>query len=297
MAGKMHVEGAASAAPESSDAPQLMWARSDIEQRLGFNGARHTRVNNVLSLLMASFLTAAFYLVVSRLEGTYFREMFCERGPVPYFIVLFTMWCIAILLIKWSKLSLQRRALETAVLPDSPDFVLSPNTVNEVLANLHRIVDDPRHFLVLNRIQIALSNLRNLGRVTDVDEILRSQAEHDEAAMDTSYSLLRGFIWAIPVLGFIGTVLGLSDAIGAFGGMLGTVDDVSQITASLRNVTGGLAVAFETTLEALVAALAIQLFATFLRKSEEEFLDQAREYCQKHVVNRLRMTPFEQLVE
>jgi biopolymer transport protein ExbB/TolQ len=158
-------------------------------------------------------------------------------------------------------------------------------------------VDDPRHFLVLNRIQIALSNLRNLGRVTDVDEILRSQAEHDEAAMDTSYSLLRGFIWAIPVLGFIGTVLGLSDAIGAFGGMLGTVDDVSQITASLRDVTGGLAVAFETTLEALVAALAIQLFATFLRKSEEEFLDQAREYCHKHIVNRLRMTPFEQPAE
>ena len=34
--------------------------------------------------------------------------------------------------------------------------------------------------------------------------------------MDTSYLMLSGFVWAIPVLGFIGTVLGLSDAICDF---------------------------------------------------------------------------------
>jgi biopolymer transport protein ExbB/TolQ len=294
MARKMHVEDAANAAPKSSDAPQLMWAQSDIEQRLGFQGARHTGVNNVLSVLMAALFTAAFYLGMSRLEGAYIRVMFCERGAVPYFIVFFTMWSCVILFIKWRKLSLQRRALEISVLPDSSDFILSPTTVGEVLANLYRIADDPRHFVILNRIQIALSNLRNLGRVTDVDEILRSQAERDEMAMETTYSLLRGFVWAIPILGFIGTVLGLSAAVGGFGGMLGTVDDVSQISASLRQVTSGLSVSFETTLEALVAALGIQLAATFLQKSEEEFLDQAREYCLKHIVNRLRMTPFEQ---
>src|SRR5690606_19308079 len=115
----------------------------------------------------------------------------------------------------------------------------------------------------------------------------------DESTMETSYSLLVGFIWAIPVLGFIGTVLGLSEAIGGFGAVLGESHDISQIANSLRTVTGGLATAFETTLEALVAALAIQILFTFLRKSEEEFLDECAEYCQVHVVNRLRMTPFD----
>ena len=112
--------------------------------------------------------------------------------------------------------------------------------------------------------------------------------------METSYSLLRGFIWAIPVLGFIGTVLGLSQAIGGFGEVLGTNNDMSQITSSLKIVTSGLATAFETTLEALVAALAIQLLFTFLKKHEEEFLDDCAEYCHRHVVNRLRIMPYQQ---
>jgi biopolymer transport protein ExbB/TolQ len=283
-----------SATTKDDKAVPLSWSRSDIEQRLGFRGARHTRVNNLLSFLGAALATILFYAALSQLDGTYFAVMFRERGPTPYVIVFLSMWACVILIIKWRKLSLQRSALSVSILPDAHDFVLSPTTVDEVLANLFRIADDPKHFIVLNRIQVALSNLKNLGRVSDVDEILRSQAEHDESAMDTSYSVLRGFIWAIPVLGFIGTVLGLSEAIGAFGGVLGSSAEMEEVTGALRSVTGGLATAFETTLEALVAALAIQLVATFLRKSEEEFLDDSREYCHRNVVNRLRMTPFEQ---
>ena len=113
---------------------------------------------------------------------------------------------------------------------------------------MHERVDDPRQFVVFHRITTALSNLRNLGRVTDVGDILRSQAETDESAMETSYSLLQGFVWAIPVLGFIGTVEGLSVAIGGFGGVLASSSDFEQIKVALRGVTGGLSTAFETTL-------------------------------------------------
>ena len=275
----------------------LSWVGSDIEQKLGFRGARHTRVNSLFSFLVAIVCSVLFYVMVATLNGTYFAAMFRERGPTPYVIVLFFFWSCAILFVKWRKLAIQRKALGLSILPDQHEFVLSPATVDDVLSTVYRSVDDPRHFVVLNRVLVALSNLKNLGRVTDVDDMLRSQAEHDESAMETTYSLLRGFIWAIPVLGFVGTVLGLSAAIGSFGGVLGTSTDMSQISESLKGVTAGLATAFETTLEALVAALTIQLVLTFLRKSEEEFLDNCREYCHQNIVNRLRMTPFEQLPE
>jgi biopolymer transport protein ExbB/TolQ len=277
--------------------PPLSWARSDIEQKLGFRGAPRTGVNSLFSFLLAVIFTILFYVVVANVSDTYFAAMFTERGFVPYFVVFFSCWSGGILFIKWRKLILQQRALQVHFLPDQTDFVLSPATVGDVLSNLYQTVDDPKSFVVLNRVLVALSNLKNLGRVTDVEEILRSQAEHDEAAMETSYSLLRGFIWAIPVLGFIGTVVGLSQAIGSFGGVLGTAADMSQVASSLKNVTAGLATAFETTLEALCAALVIQLLLTFLLKAEEEYLDRCREYCQRYVVNRLRMTPFEPAAE
>ena len=112
--------------------------------------------------------------------------------------------------------------------------------------------------------------------------------------METSYALVRGFVWAIPVLGFVGTVLGLSQAIGGFGGVLAATDDVGQLAPALGEVTGGLSTAFDTTLKALVAALCIQLAMTFLKKSEEEFLDECSEYCNRNVVSRLKITPFEE---
>ena len=175
--------------------------------------------------------------------------------------------------------------------------MLSPATVDQVSHGILSCIEDPRQFVLFNRIMIALSNLRNLGRVTDVDDILRSQGEHDESGMETSYSLVRGFIWGIPVLGFIGTVLGLSQAVGGFGEVLGNSREISQLVESLKIVTGGLATAFETTLQALVAALIIQILLTFLKKGEEEFLDSCAEYCLSRIVNRLRLVPFEQEAE
>jgi len=271
---------------------ELDWTRRDIEQRL-FPGAggRYTRVNGFLSGLIGIVLAVAFYAVLTTtsLANTQFGLVFLDRGPTQHAVVVLFCWSLVILLFKCSKLRLQRRALDLRVLPDEPGFVISTSTVEQVLRRIHEIADDPRNFMVLNRVEVALSNLRNLGAVGDVEEILRSQASQDESQMETSYALIQGFVWAIPVLGFIGTVLGLSMAIGSFTAVLGTGQDVSAITGALGNVTAGLATAFDTTLVALVAALVIQLLMVMTKKSEEEFLDEAMEYGLRNVVGRLRL--------
>ena len=82
-----------------------------------------------------------------------------------------------------------------------------------------------------------------------MQSILGAQAERDEASVQTSFASVTGFVWSIPVLGFIGTVVGLSVAIGGFANVLNAVSDTSQIVEALKGVTGGLGTAFETTLE------------------------------------------------
>lgn len=273
--------------------PLISWERQDLEQRLGFRGGRFTRVNYLFTLLMALLGTVLTYGVFWRFPELGISESFTSRGPTPYAIAFFSWWALAILAVKWTKLRLQWRALDYDVVPPAHDFVLSATTVDQVIEQMHATVDDPRHFVLFNRLQIALSNLKNLGRIADVDDMLRAQAEHDESSMETSYTMVRGLIWAIPVLGFVGTVLGLSQAIGGFGGVLAGAEDVSALVDALKGVTAGLATAFETTLQALVAALAIQMLLTFLKKSEEEFLDQCAEYCLRRVVSRLRMLPYQ----
>jgi biopolymer transport protein ExbB/TolQ len=287
---------------EKSDVHQptdvlLSWAKSDVEQRLGFRGGRYTHVNNLATLLLAGFFTVVFYGALVPIRQTAFATMFFERSWVQYGTVLLTAWSVVILFFKWRKLEMQRRVLSCNIGTTTPDFVLSSVTVDEVIDHIHAAVDDPKQFVVFNRITVALSNLRNLGRVGDVDEILRSQAEQDESRMETSYALVQGFVWAIPVLGFIGTVIGLSQATGSFSGVLNTTEQVDQLATALQGVTAGLSTSFETTLVALVAALGIQMMLTFLKKSEEDFLDNCSEYCTRHIVGRLRIMPFDQVTD
>jgi biopolymer transport protein ExbB/TolQ len=273
----------------------LSWAKQDIENRLWSRGGRHTRVNAFFAAIVGLLLTGGFYASMLGFRNTTLAAMFLRQDSymIPLAIVFFCSWALAILAVKSRKIALQRRALAIGVVPTSHDFVLSSASVDAVIENIYQAVDDPKHFILFNRIVIALSNLRNLGRVSDVDDILHSQASNDEAAMDTSYLLVASFVWAIPVLGFIGTVVGLSRAIGAFGDVVSSASDVSQITGALKPVVAGLSTAFETTLEALVGALVVQLFMIYLKKSEEEFLESCSDYCIRNVVNRLRIMPFE----
>jgi biopolymer transport protein ExbB/TolQ len=93
----------------------------------------------------------------------------------------------------------------------------------------------------------------------------------------------------MPVLGFIGTVQGLSSAVGGFSKVLQTAGDLTAVKGALTNVTSGLATAFETTLVALVASLIVQLCITLRQRQELGLLDDCSEYCQSNVISKLRM--------
>ncbi len=281
--------------PFTAESFQLHWARTDPEQRLGFRGGRFTSVNKTLTFLLGLLLTVLFYGVVifglQRLpQAQWFTDMFLHRGICPYPTMLFFFWALAILFLKGRKLALQSEALLLSAVPQQPDFELTPASARQVLDRIHGLVDHPTHFILLNRIERALSNLRNIGQVSDVSNILKTQADYDEEQITSSYSLVNGFVWAIPVLGFIGTVLGLSQAIGSFGLTLQAGGDLSGIKQSLQGVTAGLATAFETTLIALVAALVVQLLMTYMQSREGEFLDACNDYCHAHVAAKLRLT-------
>jgi biopolymer transport protein ExbB/TolQ len=247
-------------------------------------------VSGSLAVVATLLAYVAFYL----LSDYYFGQMMLDRGPTQHACVLFGFWAFFILLFKQYKLRLQRKPLQFPITSDRPGFVLTSKTVDEVTGRVYEVAVDPEKFVVFNRILIALSSLKNLGRVSDMDEILRSVGDKDESTMETSYAQLNGFLWAIPVLGFIGTVLGLSQSLSNFGSLLDESSDVGGIVSSLKQITGGLSTAFETTLVALVIALGLQLMMTAQKQNEEEFLDEVSDYCLRQITSRIRILPLEE---
>ncbi len=277
--------------------PPLCFFEMDIEKRCGFTTGTGTYAHPWFTGVIALVLTVVFYLIVTFLPESYYTDLFLKRGPTQHAAVFLGFWCMAILLVKRQKLRVQRRALEFNAIPESHQFVLSSQTADQVVGKLHENASDPERFLVYNRILVAISNLKNLGRVSDVDDMLRSMGDRDESAHETSFGLVNGFLWAIPVLGFIGTVLGLGQSIASFSSLLDNQSDMSGIVASLTQVTSGLSTAFDTTLLALVIALVLQLWMTLQKTNEEQFLDDCTEYCMRQIVSRIRILPYEQARE
>lgn len=272
-------------------APQalLSFHRGDPERMLGLPSGRYTNPNHFIALICGSLISIGCYWIFSRNPENVIAASFTQRGPVPYPILFLTMWGAIILFVKYLKLRFQRKALRIRINPEDPTFIVSPQTVDALLERLHVLIDEPSDFVLFNRIRMALANLKNMRQIGDVRETLDSQADADEAMIDSGYSILRGIIWAVPVLGFIGTVLGLSEAIGGFSGVLKASVDIEQLKPALQNVTAGLSTAFETTLQGLVASLVLHMCLTFLKRSEEAFLDSCKEYCHRGIVSRLRL--------
>ena len=272
----------------------LNWHLSDIERKFGFQGSKYTDVGLGFALLFALVLSGLFFgalfLMPPSWRQTRAIALVLERGWTPYAMVGLFILALSILWAKSVKLGFQRKAFGIKLIPDGTAFALTPETAQEVLRKLNASVDEPGRFVLFNRIERALQNLRNVGNLSDVSEMLRAQAENDESHFESSYGLLLGIIWAIPILGFIGTVIGLSGAIGSFGLVLNGDDaNIGALKEGLGVVTGNLGIAFDTTFLALVLAMIVQLLMTVLKKREELFLDECRDYAHVNVISRLRI--------
>lgn len=211
-------------------------------------------------------------------------------GRIPIPITILSIWCLAFLAIKALKIRAQRASLSVHFVPADSAFVLTDATADAVIDAINRSADQPMRFLFLARCQNVLRMMRNLGRVSDVDDAFASRADQDDLGTDSGYTILRGFIWAIPVLGFIGTVVGLTQAMGQFGEALKAAGtDIDGITQQLTKVLGGLDTAFVTTAEALIAVIVIQILQTLVRRADERLSDDLRIACSNAVVTRVRI--------
>ena len=275
--------------------PKLDARIGDIECMIGFPSGRYTVASAPLWLGVAAVMTILVALVLVIIAPDGYLLLMMNRCWTNWAVVFFSWWCLGILFAKWIKTSIQLRALRAVdIVPRRGDFILSPGTSGDVLRRIKAVAERPKDFLLFRRIDMALSNLGNIGEVRDVGAVLESQADSDGSSVDSSYTVIRSLIWTIPILGFIGTVVGLSQAIGSFTDVLTqTGSDAGSIKSKLGPVVGGLATAFETTLVALVAAVIIQLLSTWVYKREEALLDGITDFTTENVLSRLKLTDWQ----
>jgi biopolymer transport protein ExbB/TolQ len=249
-------------------------------------------VNLPLTGLVALAVTVVLYLgVFIPLEDTYVGTLMTKRGYVQHSITLLTCWGLGILLLKGLKLGRQRRCLAEDVLPAGLGATISKDNIDPFAQHARRLLKKAPDSFLFGRVVRALDHFGARGNVQEVGSLMESQAGIDAAAVDSSYALMRVFIWAIPILGFIGTVIGIGEAVGGFSDAINASQAQDQgmeaVKVALGGVTSGLAKAFDTTLLALVMSMFLMFPANAMQKAEENILNRVDEYCNENLLRRL----------
>ncbi len=281
---------ASAVARAAAQAPAQPAGEAGERARPGSEGGASdgTNVNTLLSGAIGLAATVIFYLLLAPIKRTPLGDLFYGRGWVPPLEVFLMMWSAAILVLKYRKLSAQKESMLFDLLSSRLGEEITPENVHQFDRHVRDLPTRPRDSFLITRVLRGLEHYRVRNSPTEVATILSSQSEIDSNAVASSYTLLKVFIWAIPILGFIGTVQGLGVAVGGFAGNLDKAQDVAALKQSLGQTTGGLAVAFDTTFIALIMSLLLMIPASSLQKNEEDLLNWVDEYCNENLLKRLR---------
>lgn len=125
------------------------------------------------------------------------------------------------------------------------------------------------------RIRDVCHYVRGSRSGTGLEEHLKYLAELAAERLHNSYALIRNITWAVPIIGFLGTVIGITIAIANV-----TPD---QLDTSLGEVTSGLAVAFDTTALALTLSLVLVFGSFVVERTEQAILTDVEEFGIKQI--------------
>jgi biopolymer transport protein ExbB/TolQ len=221
-------------------------------------------------------------LVLGSLYAGPLRQSVLHRyvsHPVECVEVL--MFCCAVcgLAAKWHGATRQKRAFYRLQLPVAATGTFGLDEVGTVL---HETASWPapwRATWLGHRIVEILTFVKQRRSVRDLDDFQRALADNDALALDSGYGLLRFITWAIPILGFLGTVLGITGAIS------GVTPEVLE--KSLSTVTDGLALAFDATALGLALTMATMFLTFLVERREQGLLERVDRWVEVHLANRI----------
>ena len=247
--------------------------------------SERTDVNPLVSVGIGLGIAVAACVVLFplKLAGLFIGELFMDRGWVPFALIFLFGWSAAILYLKWKKIKRQKDSMLFDLLPNEISDEISQDSAGRFVDHIGEMPLGPGESFLVNRVLRGLEHFRVRNSNPEVAAVLTSQSDIDANAVQSSYTILNVFIWAIPILGFIGTVIGISAAVSG----IDMSGDIANVKDSLNDVTSGLATAFDTTLIALVMSMFVMFPTSSLQKAEEDMLNSVDEYCNENLLKRL----------
>ena len=257
-------------------------------------------VYQVFSLLLAFIIIHGTYVSLIRPRADAFLEMEQARlieqpdavQEQNFYVVIrdfeqeacliLFFWAVAILAYKGVATWRQQGQLDEDLLQLPVNMPIGPEDTRELLTNLHNLPDQKRNFLLPSALLNAVQRFAATRNIQDASTAMRETCESHGDRLDSELSTIRYIAWAIPSVGFIGTVRGIGDALG---------QAHRAVEGDITGVTSSLGVAFNSSFIALVISIILMFFIHQLQHRQERLIHDTDAYCQRNLINKLRIKP------
>jgi biopolymer transport protein ExbB/TolQ len=152
--------------------------------------------------------------------------------------------------------------------------------VNSIIERLDKQI--PKDCLSSPLVQTLRSSLWRYAatkNVQNLSDAIESNLNALAVRQDSENTMIRYLIWAIPSIGFIGTVRGIGDA-------LSQADQA--LAGDIAGMTDSLGVAFNSTLIALLISIFLMFLYHQLQRLQDSQILDTQEYCEKYLLNRIK---------
>ena len=214
-------------------------------------------------ILWGAILCVTFYVALPVASGNNAatRELFCGH-PLAYTATLLFWMGIAGLAIKLVRLPRQATPLKETF--QTEDGASAEESVVRIEAQIGMLEDREQTSWAICRLKDLCSFVRSRKSTAGLNAHLQYLADFSGEQLHNSYAFVRTVTWAVPILGFLGTVVGITQAIQHL--------DPQQLTTSFDLVAKGLSVAFGTTALALGLSLVLVFGAYLVERLERSVL-------------------------
>ncbi len=254
-------------------------------------------VYQVFSLLIAFILVHALYVTLIRPKAETFMEQEAvnmQADPAyvqqrSFFVVVkdyeqeacfvLMLWAFAILGYKGRAAYLQQKLLEQDLLQLPDNLPIGAEDTRSLIGRLQALPGRLQEYLLPRALLSAIERFSATRNVQNVSTAARDVCGSEGERLESELSTIRYIAWAIPSVGFIGTVRGIGDALG---------QAHRAVEGDITGVTASLGVAFNSTFIALVISIVLMFFIHQLQLMQERLVLDSERYVDRWLVRRLQ---------
>lgn len=194
--------------------------------------------------------------------------------------IILMFWAMSIIGLKLVRNRRENRLLERQLLPLSEGMSILPEDARDYARPVQALPPNEREYLLPRALLNALQRFGSTRSIQDVSNVIKDLCTAESERLESELTIVRYIAWAIPSIGFLGTVRGIGEALG---------QAHKAVSGDIVGVTVSLGVAFNSTFVALVVSILLMFLLNQLQLFQDRLVLDTQNYCDNYLVRHLQV--------